>query len=145
RTIDYFIILYFVIFRTSFIEALLYYRHIFKSILKSALKLGVIFMALKESKLHHFNSDDSLTKSSIERARVAAEHYNQLDQASIDSIVQHMTLAGIQRHMELAKLELEETKRGIYEDKIVMNMHATESLYHSIKYMKTVGEVENNH
>ena len=102
-------------------------------------------MALKESKLHHFNSDDSLTKSSIERARVAAEHYNQLDQASIDSIVQHMTLAGIQRHMELAKLELEETKRGIYEDKIVMNMHATESLYHSIKYMKTVGEVENNH
>jgi len=102
-------------------------------------------MALKESKLQHLNKEDPLTSQCIERAHIAAKHYSQMDQASIDAIVQQMTIAGIQRHMELAKLELEETKRGIFEDKIVMNMHATESVFHSIKYIKTVGEIENNH
>jgi len=102
-------------------------------------------MALKESKLQHLTKENPHTTQCIERTHIAAKHYAQMDQASIDTILQHMTLAGIQRHMELAKLELEETKRGIFEDKIVMNMHATESVFHAIKYLKTVGEIENNH
>ncbi len=46
--------------------------------------------------------------------------------------------------MELAKLAVEETKRGIYEDKITKNMFATEYIYHSIKYDKTVGVINEN-
>ena len=46
--------------------------------------------------------------------------------------------------MKLAKMAVEETGRGIYEDKITKNMFATEYIYHSIKYDKTVGEIEVN-
>ena len=46
--------------------------------------------------------------------------------------------------MELAKLAVEETNRGIYEDKITKNMFATEYIYHSIKYEKTVGIINEN-
>ncbi|MFC6334752.1 bifunctional acetaldehyde-CoA/alcohol dehydrogenase [Paenibacillus septentrionalis] len=94
------------------------------------------------SKLQQPNKE---MESCLTHAQLAARQYAQMDQASIDAIVQNMTLAGIQRHMELAKLELEETRRGIFEDKIILNMHATESVFHAIKYVKTAGEIENNH
>lgn len=41
--------------------------------------------------------------------------------------------------MLLAKMAVEETRRGVYEDKITKSIFATESVYHSIKYKKTVG------
>ena len=46
--------------------------------------------------------------------------------------------------MDLAKMAIEETGRGIYEDKITKNMFATEYIYHSIKYEKTVGIIDEN-
>ena len=55
-----------------------------------------------------------------------------------------MSMAGEEHHMELAKFAVEETDRGIYEDKITKNMFATEYIYHSIKYDKTVGVVSQN-
>ena len=41
-------------------------------------------------------------------------------------------------------MAVEETGRGIYEDKITKNMFATEYIYHSIKYDKTVGVISEN-
>ena len=42
--------------------------------------------------------------------------------------------------MELAKLAVEETGRGVYEDKITKNMFATDYIYNiALKYEKTVG------
>ena len=55
-----------------------------------------------------------------------------------------MSMAGLEHHMELAKMAVEETQRGIYEDKITKNMFATEYVYHSIKYEKTVGIINEN-
>ena len=55
-----------------------------------------------------------------------------------------MSMAGLEHHMELAKMAVEETGRGIYEDKITKNMFATEYVYHSIKYEKTVGVISEN-
>lgn len=55
-----------------------------------------------------------------------------------------MAMAALENHMMLAKLAVEETKRGIYEDKIIKNMFASEYVYHSIKYDKTVGVIEKN-
>ncbi|NLI60637.1 MAG: bifunctional acetaldehyde-CoA/alcohol dehydrogenase, partial [Clostridiales bacterium] len=62
----------------------------------------------------------------------------------VDRIVKAMTLAGIDQHMKLAKMAVEETKRGVYEDKIIKNLFATEYIYHSIKYEKTVGAIDEN-
>ena len=55
-----------------------------------------------------------------------------------------MSMAGLEHHAELAKMAVEETGRGIYEDKITKNMFATEYIYHSIKYEKTVGVINEN-
>lgn len=50
-----------------------------------------------------------------------------------------MAMAGLNKHMPLAKMAVEETGRGIYEDKCIKNMFATESIWNSIKDNKTVG------
>jgi len=80
----------------------------------------------------------------VERAKKASEEYRKLGQEQINEIVKRMSMAGLEKHMELAKMAVEETGRGIYEDKITKNMFATEYVYHSIKYDKTVGIIDEN-
>ena len=80
----------------------------------------------------------------VERAKIASKEYMKLDQEQVNNIVKAMSMAGLEHHMELAKMAVEETKRGIYEDKITKNMFATEYIYHSIKYDKTVGVIDEN-
>ena len=62
----------------------------------------------------------------IEKAKKASEEYLKLNQEDVDRIVKAMSMAGLEHHMELAKMAVEETGRGIYEDKITKNMFATE-------------------
>ena len=80
----------------------------------------------------------------VEKATVASKEYMKLDQDQVNNIIKAMSMAGLEHHMELAKLAVEETGRGIYEDKITKNMFATEYIYHSIKYDKTVGVINEN-
>lgn len=80
----------------------------------------------------------------VEKAKVALDEYMKMDQEQIDKIVKAMALAGLEAQMILAKAAIEETGRGIYEDKITKNIFATEYIYHSIKYEKTVGITEDN-
>ena len=80
----------------------------------------------------------------VEKAKIASREYMNLDQETVNKIVKAMSMAGLEHHMELAKMAVEETKRGIYEDKITKNMFATEYVYHSIKYEKTVGIISEN-
>ena len=80
----------------------------------------------------------------VERAKIASKEYLNLDQETVDNITKSMSMAGLEHHMELAKMAVEETGRGIYEDKITKNMFATEYIYHSIKYEKTVGIINEN-
>ena len=94
------------------------------------------------------NNEDSKIKEMIDelvkKAKKASEEYMNLSQVDVDRIIKAMSMAGQEHHMELAKLAVEETKRGIYEDKITKNMFATEYIYHSIKYDKTVGVIDSN-
>lgn len=80
----------------------------------------------------------------VDNASKALEEYMKLDQKQINDIVYKMSLAGLDHHTELAKSAVEETGRGVYEDKIIKNIFATEYIWHSIKYEKTVGIVEEN-
>ncbi|MFC9710090.1 bifunctional acetaldehyde-CoA/alcohol dehydrogenase [Paenibacillus sp. NPDC056933] len=80
----------------------------------------------------------------IDKANKAHAAFMSMDQKQIDRIVQAMALAGLDKHMMLAKMAVEETGRGVYEDKITKNIFATEYVYHSIKYDKTVGVIEDN-
>ena len=75
-------------------------------------------------------TDDNKVKkmidSLVEKAKKASEEYLKLDQEQVNNIVKAMSMAGLEHHMELAKMAVEETGRGIYEDKITKNMFATE-------------------
>ena len=80
----------------------------------------------------------------VERAKQAELEYKDLDQEQIDKIVKAMSIAAVENHMRLAKYAVEETKRGVFEDKITKNIFASEYVYHSIKYNKTVGIIDSN-
>lgn len=80
----------------------------------------------------------------VKNAEQALEEFMNLSQDQIDEITKAMALAGLSNHMNLAKLAVEETGRGIFEDKVTKNIFATEYIYHSIKYDKTVGVIDEN-
>ncbi len=80
----------------------------------------------------------------IEKAKIASKEYMKLNQEQVNNIVKAMSMAGLENHMKLAKMAVEETGRGVYEDKITKNLFATDYIYHSIKYDKTVGIIEEN-
>ncbi len=80
----------------------------------------------------------------VQNALTALKEFLLLDQTTIDNIVHDMALAGLAKQQLLAKMAVEETGRGIYEDKIIKNIFATEYVWHSIKYQRTVGIIEDN-
>ncbi|GAA5416416.1 aldehyde-alcohol dehydrogenase [Paraliobacillus ryukyuensis] len=80
----------------------------------------------------------------VKNAQTALSEMRKLDQEQIDNIVKEMALAGLDQHMPLAKLAVEETGRGVYEDKIIKNIFATEYVYHNVKYDKTIGVISEN-
>ncbi|WP_186580747.1 bifunctional acetaldehyde-CoA/alcohol dehydrogenase [Aquibacillus kalidii] len=80
----------------------------------------------------------------VENAQVALKEMKKLNQEQVDNIVKEMALAGLDQHMPLAKLAIEETGRGVYEDKIIKNIFATEYIYHNVKYDKTIGVISEN-
>jgi len=80
----------------------------------------------------------------VNNAEAALKEYVNFTQEQVDKIVYAMALAGLDHHRELAKLAHEETQRGVYEDKIIKNIFATEYIWNSIKDEKTVGIVEDN-
>ena len=49
----------------------------------------------------------------VAKAKKASEEYLKLDQEQVNNIVKAMSMAGLEHHMELAKIALEETGRGI--------------------------------
>ena len=83
-------------------------------------------------------------KAKIESIRKAQKEFSTFTQEQVDRIFRDAALAINNARITLAKMAVEETGRGIYEDKITKNMFATEYIYHSIKYDKTVGVIEDN-
>lgn len=90
------------------------------------------------------NDVELMIEDLIKRAKVASEKFMKLDQETVNNIVKEMAMAALANHMYLARLAVDETKRGVYEDKIIKNMFASEYVYHSIKKDKTVGIIEDN-
>jgi len=81
----------------------------------------------------------------VKRAKTAQSNLILLGQDQVDAIVKAMTLAGIDKHMELARLAVDETGMGVYEDKVTKNLFATEYVYHDIKDVRTVGVIDERH
>lgn len=104
-------------------------------------------MAKKEQEITEVSKEELAVKevdALAQKAVKALEELMDYSQEQIDCIVKAMALAGHREQMHLAKLAVEETGRGILEDKIIKNIFATEYIYNSIKYEKTVGVIEEN-
>nr|WP_307992966.1 bifunctional acetaldehyde-CoA/alcohol dehydrogenase [uncultured Niameybacter sp.] len=80
----------------------------------------------------------------VKKANVALDKFMNYTQEQVDEITKAMALAGLAAQMKLARMAVEETGRGIFEDKVTKNIFATEYIYHSIKHDKTVGVIEDN-
>lgn len=76
------------------------------------------------------------------KANVALKAMEDFTQEQVDHIVHQMAMAALDQHMPLAKMAVEETGRGIYEDKAIKNMYASEYIWNNIKHDKTVGVIK---
>ena len=101
-------------------------------------------MAIDEKAVKEKQDVTKMVNGLVENGLKALAEFRSFDQEMINEIVKEMALAGLDQHMPLAKLAVEETGRGVYEDKIIKNMFATEYVYHNIKYDKTVGIINEN-
>ncbi|MDD9150859.1 bifunctional acetaldehyde-CoA/alcohol dehydrogenase [Sporolactobacillus sp. CQH2019] len=83
---------------------------------------------------------DDLVRKSQKALAVLAD----FDQEKVDKICEAMAIAALDNHMKLAKMAVEETGRGVVEDKAVKNIYASEYIWNKIRHDKTVGIIEDN-
>ena len=69
----------------------------------------------------------------------ALDDYASFDQEKIDFIVAKCTVAALDQHGTLAKAAVDETGRGVFEDKATKNLFACEYMVNYLRDLKTVG------
>ena len=80
-----------------------------------------------------------LLASKAKDAQLKFSHYSQQE---VDQIIKAMAEAGYKASEKLAKLAVEESGFGKYEDKVIKNQFATKNVYESIKNLKTVDIID---
>ncbi|MFT8819937.1 MAG: bifunctional acetaldehyde-CoA/alcohol dehydrogenase [Liquorilactobacillus nagelii] len=97
-----------------------------------------------EEKAKQYEQAEAYTGSLVEKALIAEKAYASYTQAEVDKIVAAAALAGSEAALLLAHEAVDETQRGIVEDKDTKNRFATENIYNLIKNEKTVGVIGEN-
>ena len=80
----------------------------------------------------------------VTQAREAAAIFTQYSQEDVDAIVAAAARAGAARHVELARMAADETGMGVFEDKVIKNLFATEYVFDDIRDKRTVGLVRDD-
>lgn len=78
----------------------------------------------------------------VENGNKALDEFLKLDQDQVDYIVAKCSVAALDAHGELAKMAIEETGRGVFEDKATKNLFACEYVVNHMRHLKTVGVIE---
>ncbi len=74
-----------------------------------------------------------------DKGAAALNEFLKLDQEAVDYIVAKCSVAGLDKHGVLAEAAVNETGRGIFEDKAVKNLFACEYVTSNMRHLKTVG------
>lgn len=100
----------------------------------------------EESKREEQETVDNKTLSAekevndlVVKAKKALDEYEKLNQAQVDRIVAKASVAALNKHLFLAKMAVDETGRGLVEDKATKNIFACEHITHYLAGQKTVG------
>lgn len=82
--------------------------------------------------------------SLVEKGLRALDEFLKLDQEQIDFIVAKASIAALDKHGVLAMHAVEETGRGVFEDKATKNLFACENVVRRLRDLKTVGVISEN-
>ena len=77
----------------------------------------------------------------VQKGLKALDEYAHFTQEQIDYIVAKCSVAALDKHGDLAKAAIEETGRGVFEDKATKNLFACEYVTNNMKRLKTVGVI----
>ena len=77
----------------------------------------------------------------VEKGLVALEQFRQLNQEQVDYIVAKASVAALDQHGALALHAVEETGRGVFEDKATKNLFACEYVVNNMRHLKTAGVI----
>jgi acetaldehyde dehydrogenase/alcohol dehydrogenase len=78
----------------------------------------------------------------VRLVRSAQKKYAEYSQEQVDIIFRHAAQAANENRIKLAKLAVEETGMGIFEDKVIKNHFASEFIYNKYINEKTCGVIE---
>lgn len=78
----------------------------------------------------------------VKLVRAAQKKYAEYSQEQVDIIFRHAAQAANENRIKLAKLAVEETGMGIFEDKVIKNHFASEFIYNKYINEKTCGVIE---
>ena len=93
------------------------------------------------------NIDPNVTQeinALVDNGQIALEEFRKLDQKQVDYIVAKCSVAAIDHHGLLAQLAIEETKRGVFEDKATKNLYASEYVFNNMRHLKTAGIISDD-
>ena len=93
---------------------------------------------MAEEKTLDYQSEVNLL---VKKAEKALDEFLALNQEQVDYIVAKCSVAGLDHHGDLAKKAIDETKRGIFEDKATKNLFACEYVVNNMRHLKTVGVI----
>ncbi len=78
----------------------------------------------------------------VDRVRAAQKTYAEFSQEQVDIIFRHAAQAANEQRIALAKLAVQETGMGVFEDKVIKNHFASEFIYNKYIDEKTCGVIE---
>lgn len=78
----------------------------------------------------------------VQKALVSLEAFRKLNQEQVDYIVGKASVAALDKHGYLAELAVNETKRGVFEDKATKNLFACEHVVNKMRHLKTCGIID---
>ena len=81
-------------------------------------------------------------EAKMQAMREAQRKFAAFTQEQVDKIFYEAAMAANKQRIPLAKMAVEETRRGIVEDKIIKNHYAAEYIYNAYKSTKTCGVIE---
>ncbi|HEY3380624.1 MAG TPA: aldehyde dehydrogenase family protein [Vicinamibacterales bacterium] len=84
---------------------------------------------------------DQYADEIVSKAWEASRAFRDFDQAQVDRIVEAVYRAAWDARIELARLAIEETQMGIFEDKVLKNSYASLLVFEDIRERRTVGVI----
>ena len=100
---------------------------------------AVIISVLIE-RIKMFTIDD--LNAVVARTKAAQQLFGTFSQDKVDEIFKKAALAANNHRIFLAKIAIEETGKGLLEDKVIKNHFASEEVYHKYAQLKTCGIIE---